>query len=112
MRDNLIICWSLAEGEVEARIEKVVTGLGEAMEVMPSVWHVASSYAAGEAAEHIRSVMHPESALLVVNASSGALGWFNLEQGERLQQLWDQAAGDRSRGEDGTGQTGNPIISD
>lgn len=43
MHDNLIICWSVAEGEVNDCIEKAVTELGEAAEVLPSVWHVASS---------------------------------------------------------------------
>ncbi len=93
MPDNLIVCWSRAEGEVEKRIEKAVTELGEAVEVLPSVWHVASSYRAGEAAERIRSVMDPDSALLVVNASSDELGWFNLPEGGRLQRIWDQSAG-------------------
>ena len=93
MPDNLIICWSVAEGEVNDRIEKAVTELGEAVEVLPSVWHVASSYRAGEAAERIRAVMDPESALLVVNASCEELGWFNLAEGDRLQQLWDRTVG-------------------
>ncbi len=93
MPDNLIICWSLAEGELDEGIAKAVAELGEAVELLPSVWHVASSYRAGEAAERIRSVMDPDSALLVVNASSDELGWFNLAEGERLQGIWDHTAG-------------------
>jgi hypothetical protein len=92
MLDNLIICWSLLEREAEDQIQKAVADLGGGLKVMPSVWYVASRYAAGDAAEHIRSAMPPDSALLLVNASADELGWFNLEQGARLQQTWDQVA--------------------
>jgi hypothetical protein len=89
--DNLIVCYRLAEGEAEARIGQAIQELGDAVQVMPSVWYVASSYAPGEAAEHIRSVMSLSSALLVINASTDELAWFNLDRGEQLQGLWDKA---------------------
>lgn len=56
MTDNLIICCSFTDVESEQGIRYALGLLGEAVQVMPSVWYVPSSYDAGDAAEMIRSV--------------------------------------------------------
>lgn len=44
MTDNLIICCTLADAGSEKGIRYIVSVLGEAVQVMPSVCYVASSY--------------------------------------------------------------------
>lgn len=95
--DNLIICCSPADAEPNSELRKLVGTLGETIELMPSVWYVASSYGAGEAAEILRSVMDPATSLIVVNASSDDLAWFDLAEGDHLQQLWESVSGRTSR---------------
>jgi hypothetical protein len=91
MPDNLVVFYSLRAGEPEADVAKAIRSLGEAIPVGPSLWYVASSWLAGEAAERIRTGMGAASALLVVNASTDSLAWFNLDYGDEIQQLWFEA---------------------
>lgn len=93
MASNLLIAYDVGRLRAdETPITGTINALGEALQLLDRVWYVASSYSAADAADLVRAAMEGHDRLLVVDAGSDDVAWFNLASpgADSLNGFWDK----------------------
>lgn len=91
MASNLLIAYDVGRLRAdETPITETINALGEALQLLDRVWYVASAYSAADAADLVRVAMEGHDRLLVVDAGSDDVAWFNLASpgADSLHGFW------------------------
>jgi hypothetical protein len=91
MASNLLIAYDVGRLHAdETAITETINALGEALQLLDRVWYVASAYSASDAADLVRVAMEGHDRLVVVDAGSDDVAWFNLASpgADSLNGFW------------------------
>ena len=78
-------------GTGEMQLISAINRLGKFAEIMPGVWALRSSVKQAKLRERLRQTVTSADQVMIANASTGRLAWFNLgpEADVHIRRVWD-----------------------